>query len=323
VVRAFADRFHFQATSAEIHSLQESVRAWPPFPDTVPALRELQKRYKIVVISNIDDDLFAETQKRLDVEFDGVITAEQARSYNLPSIISDGPTHPALSPDRFAPRRAEHLSRCGAGAVVGDLDGVGKPGVGSPRDWRSPSLGGTSGYRGSRSCPLATAIMVQAQADTLAGNSVLTTAPNWENLLLYGNRDQLGLVVNFEFAHQVELVCFHRLGAYSQNLCRLLYGVASRATSSLRARAESGYFSAAATRADFLPWLASSFNFSLRPVDSMTVRRDAPLAARAIKPAREYLQQVTAGTRAQACCTYSRSSCMVRSRCACQCSVLR
>ena len=81
VVRAFADRFHFQASSAEIRSLHESLHAWPVFPDTVPALRQLQKRYKLVVISNIDDDLFAETRKHLGVEFDGVITAEQARSY--------------------------------------------------------------------------------------------------------------------------------------------------------------------------------------------------------------------------------------------------
>src|ERR1700694_2942162 len=72
VVRAFADRLHFEASSAEIRSLHESVHAWPPFPDTVAALRELQKRYKLVVISNIDDDLFAQTRKRLDVEFNGV-----------------------------------------------------------------------------------------------------------------------------------------------------------------------------------------------------------------------------------------------------------
>jgi 2-haloacid dehalogenase len=48
-------------------------------------LRELKRRYQLVVISNIDDDLFAETQKHLQVEFDGVITAEQARSYK-PSV---------------------------------------------------------------------------------------------------------------------------------------------------------------------------------------------------------------------------------------------
>ena len=81
VVRAFARRFNFEASSTEIRSLHESVHTWLPFPDTVAALRELQKRYKLVVISNIDDDLFAETRKHLEVEFDGVITAEQAKSY--------------------------------------------------------------------------------------------------------------------------------------------------------------------------------------------------------------------------------------------------
>ena len=68
VVREFADRFHFQASDAEIRSLHESVPAWLPFPDTVPALRELKKRYRLVVISNIDDALFAKTRRRLDVE---------------------------------------------------------------------------------------------------------------------------------------------------------------------------------------------------------------------------------------------------------------
>src|ERR1035437_3330060 len=102
VVRGFADRFHFEASATEIRSLHESVRAWPPFPDTVSALRELQKRYKLVVISNIDDDLFAETRKHLDVEFDGVITAEQARSYK-PSLnnFQMALRTLALSPDRW------------------------------------------------------------------------------------------------------------------------------------------------------------------------------------------------------------------------------
>jgi 2-haloacid dehalogenase len=102
VVRGFAHRFHFEASSAEIHSLHESVRAWPPFVDTVAALRDLQKRYKLVVISNIDDDLFAETRKHLDVEFDDVITAELARSYK-PSInnFQMALRKLALSPDRL------------------------------------------------------------------------------------------------------------------------------------------------------------------------------------------------------------------------------
>jgi 2-haloacid dehalogenase len=85
VVRGFASHFHFEATSDEIHSLHESVPTWRPFTDTVTALHELKERYKLAIISNIDDDLFAETQKHLGVEFDQVITAEQARSYK-PSV---------------------------------------------------------------------------------------------------------------------------------------------------------------------------------------------------------------------------------------------
>ena len=42
-----------------------------------------------------------------------------------------------------------------------------------------------------------------------------------KNLFLYGDRDQLGLVVNVEFAHQVEFVRVHRLDTDSQN-CRCL-----------------------------------------------------------------------------------------------------
>jgi 2-haloacid dehalogenase len=102
VVRAFADRFHFQASPAEVRSLYESVGSWPPFLDTTHVLRVLQKRYKLVVISNIDDDLFAETQKHLGVQFDNVITAEQARSYK-PSLnnFQFALRTLAISPDRL------------------------------------------------------------------------------------------------------------------------------------------------------------------------------------------------------------------------------
>jgi 2-haloacid dehalogenase len=102
VVRAFADRLHFKASSTEIRTLHESVTSWQPFPDTVPALRELRKRYKLVIISNIDDNLFTETRKHLQVEFDAVITAERARSYK-PSInnFQMALRTLAISPDRL------------------------------------------------------------------------------------------------------------------------------------------------------------------------------------------------------------------------------
>jgi len=81
VVNAFAERLGFHPSPSEIGSLHESVTKWPPFADTVASLQRLKKKYKLAIISNIDNDLFAETRKLLGVEFDAVITAERARSY--------------------------------------------------------------------------------------------------------------------------------------------------------------------------------------------------------------------------------------------------
>ena len=81
VVRQFGERYGFQPSGTELRALHESIPAWPTFPDTVSALQNLQKRYKLAIISNIDDDLFNETRKHLGVEFSTVITAQQARSY--------------------------------------------------------------------------------------------------------------------------------------------------------------------------------------------------------------------------------------------------
>lgn len=81
VVHGFGRRLGFAMLPAEADSLPDSLQTWKPFPDTVEALRRLKRRYKLAVISNIDDDLFAHTAKHLEVKFDHVITAEHCRSY--------------------------------------------------------------------------------------------------------------------------------------------------------------------------------------------------------------------------------------------------
>ncbi|HEX3322606.1 MAG TPA: haloacid dehalogenase type II [Terriglobales bacterium] len=85
VVQSYGQRLKFTPSDEEIDSLAESVPRWKPFPDTVAALKRLAERYRLFIISNIDDDLFAATRKHLGIDFDGVVTAEQARSYK-PSI---------------------------------------------------------------------------------------------------------------------------------------------------------------------------------------------------------------------------------------------
>ncbi len=81
VVQDFGRRLRFTVSPAEADSLPDSLQSWKPFPDTIEALGRLKQRYKLAVISNIDDDLFAHTAKHLEVEFDHVITAQHCRSY--------------------------------------------------------------------------------------------------------------------------------------------------------------------------------------------------------------------------------------------------
>jgi 2-haloacid dehalogenase len=81
VVRGFGTRVGFVPSEKEQQSLPHSVANWKPFPDTVTALRNLKEQFKLGILSNIDDDLFSATAPQLEIEFDHVITASQARAY--------------------------------------------------------------------------------------------------------------------------------------------------------------------------------------------------------------------------------------------------
>ncbi|HEY1677859.1 MAG TPA: haloacid dehalogenase type II [Candidatus Sulfotelmatobacter sp.] len=81
VVRQLGSELGFTPTAEEESSLPDSLGAWKPWPDTRAALRLLKTRYRLAILSNIDDDLFAATGPQLGVEFDDVITAQQAKAY--------------------------------------------------------------------------------------------------------------------------------------------------------------------------------------------------------------------------------------------------
>jgi 2-haloacid dehalogenase/putative hydrolase of the HAD superfamily len=66
------DRARFLATS---------VPGWLPFPDTNPSLERLSRRFRLGILSNIDDDLLASTRRHFTVGFDLIVTAEQVKSY--------------------------------------------------------------------------------------------------------------------------------------------------------------------------------------------------------------------------------------------------
>ena len=79
--RVVATAFGVSADDAELASFGASVGDWPEFGDSAAALRRLHERFRLGVITNCDDDLFAASNRRLGVVFDWVVTAQQAGSY--------------------------------------------------------------------------------------------------------------------------------------------------------------------------------------------------------------------------------------------------
>lgn len=71
----------------EVPCIAHSLGSWPPFTDTVVALERLKTRYKLAVISNVDDALFEKTARRLTVKFDWIVTAQQAGAYKPSRVV--------------------------------------------------------------------------------------------------------------------------------------------------------------------------------------------------------------------------------------------
>ena len=81
VMASIGEELGFECTESELDCLATTLPDWPVFPEVVDALRTLKERYRLAVISNVDDDLFAGTATVLGVDFDVVVTAEQVGSY--------------------------------------------------------------------------------------------------------------------------------------------------------------------------------------------------------------------------------------------------
>ena len=81
VMETIGAELGIRCTESELDCLADTLPHWPIFPDVTEALNALKTRYKLAVISNVDDDLFAGTAEVLGIDFDAVVTAEQARGY--------------------------------------------------------------------------------------------------------------------------------------------------------------------------------------------------------------------------------------------------
>jgi 2-haloacid dehalogenase len=80
-LRGVAGELGFEPTTTEIADFSVSVADWPAFADSAAALARLKSRFRLGVITNCDDDLFAASNERLGVGFDWIVTAQQVGSY--------------------------------------------------------------------------------------------------------------------------------------------------------------------------------------------------------------------------------------------------
>ncbi len=81
VHKRLAEEWGVSTSWDECQAYGNSVKDWPAFIDSAEALAYLKKHYKLVILSNIDNASFAHSNRRLQVAFDAIYTAQDIGSY--------------------------------------------------------------------------------------------------------------------------------------------------------------------------------------------------------------------------------------------------
>jgi putative hydrolase of the HAD superfamily len=81
VCKRLAEEWGVHVTHEDCIEYGRSVGNWPAFEDSPGALQYLKKYFKLVILSNVDNETFQVSNRRLQVEFDAIYTAEDIGSY--------------------------------------------------------------------------------------------------------------------------------------------------------------------------------------------------------------------------------------------------
>lgn len=78
-----AENLGVKASEEDKAKFGAGIGDWPIFPDTLDALERLHKRYKLVILSNVDRESFSRTlaKQLVGIDFDAIYTAEEIGSY--------------------------------------------------------------------------------------------------------------------------------------------------------------------------------------------------------------------------------------------------
>lgn len=72
----------FDISNEDALEFADSIYNWQPFPETHDVLAQLkQEGYKLIILSNIDNQIIKRSIKLMGIDFDGVVTAEEVGSY--------------------------------------------------------------------------------------------------------------------------------------------------------------------------------------------------------------------------------------------------
>jgi 2-haloacid dehalogenase len=81
VYKRLAEEWGVYTTHEQCVDYGRSIRNWPAFEDTPDALQYLKKHFKLVILSNVDNESFSASNQKLQVQFDAIYTAEDIGSY--------------------------------------------------------------------------------------------------------------------------------------------------------------------------------------------------------------------------------------------------
>ena len=81
VYKRLAEEWGVPASWEDCLAYGASVGDWPAFEDSAASLQYLKQHYRLVVLSNVDNASFAQSNRKLQVEFDAIYTAADIGSY--------------------------------------------------------------------------------------------------------------------------------------------------------------------------------------------------------------------------------------------------
>jgi 2-haloacid dehalogenase len=81
VYKRLAEEWGVPVSWDECVGYGESISEWPAFEDSAAALQFLKQHYRLVILSNVDNESFSFSNLKLKVAFDAIFTAEDIGSY--------------------------------------------------------------------------------------------------------------------------------------------------------------------------------------------------------------------------------------------------